>query len=213
MRHHLRISCLRTTAFFIACFACLQSFSQDTTFLKIHFLYGSKPLKKYKNEEPKWFGGIMGGHCGIEEQTNEVLSFTPHGTFHWFAKKENRHSSYAIDTENEFYAILGGNPDSVKKAVIYVPVSNEQKKLFDSISLSYVNQTPYDYALFGMRCGAATYEILGQLGVLPKYSNGHTSRMIFYPKKLRKRLFKMAETNGWKVERYEGSKKRKWEKD
>ena len=101
----------------------------------------------------------------------------------------------------------------MKKAIVYVPITNDQKKLFDSISAAYVVQTPYDYAFFGMRCGAATYEILGQLNILPKYSNGHTSRMIFYPKKLRKRLFKMAKANGWKVEHFEGAKKRKWEKD
>jgi len=155
----------------------------------------------------------MGGHCGIEEQTNEVLSFTPHGTFHWFAKKENRHSSYAFDTENEFYTILGGNPDSVKKAILYIPITNEQKILFDSISAAYVHQTPYDYALFGMRCAAATYEVLAQLNLLPRYSNSKTSRIIFYPKKLRRRLFKLAKTNGWKIERFEGTKKRKWQKD
>jgi len=78
---------------------------------------------------------------------------------------------------------------------------------------AYLKQTPYDYALFGMRCGAATYEILGQLNILPAYSYRKTYKKIFYPKKLRKRLFKKANNNSWTIERRAGSGKRKWEKD
>ena len=64
-----------------------------------------------------------------------------------------------------------------------------------------------------MRCGAAAIEILGQLNILPAYSKKKTYRKIFYPKKLRKRLFKKAKKNNWLITRMHGSKKRKWEKD
>lgn len=64
-----------------------------------------------------------------------------------------------------------------------------------------------------MRCGSSTYEILAQLGILKSYSHKKTVRKIFYPRKLRKRLFKKAKKNNWTVSREEGIDTRKWEKD
>jgi hypothetical protein len=201
---------LITILFCIISFLC---YSQDTTYLKVHFLYGSRPLKKYKDTEKKWFGGILGGHVGIEGDSDRIVNFSPRGRFHLFAKKDNRHSAFSIHSADKFYAILGGNPDSAKKAIVYIPVTREQKQKFDSITTAYLKQTPYDYALFGMRCGAASYDILGQLDILTKYSCSKTYKKIFYPKKLRKRLFKKATENGWTIVRQEGSIKRKWEQD
>lgn len=195
------------------CIISSLAYSQETNYLKVHFLYGSKPLKKYKDTEPKWFGGILGGHVGIEGDSGRIVNFLPSGKFHWFAKKRNRHSRYAVHTASGFYSILGGNPDQVKKAIVYIPLTNRQKEKFDSITNTYLKHTPYDYALFGMRCGAATYDILGQLDILTNYSYRKTYKKIFYPKKLRKRLFKKATENSWQVVRENGSKKRKWEKD
>ena len=199
------------TIFF--CIISLLSYSQDTTYLKVHFLYGSKPLKKYKDTEQKWFGGVLGGHVGIEGDSDRIVNFLPNGKFHWFAKKDNRHSTYAVHSVDNFYAILGSNGDSVKKAIVYIPVTRQQKQKFDSIATVYLKQTPYDYALFGMRCGAATYDILGQLDILSNYSYGKTYKKIFYPKKLRNRLFKKATENGWTIFIQHGSTKRKWEHD
>ena len=156
---------------------------------------------------------MLGGHVGIEGDSNQVLNFLPAGQFHWIAKKEDRHSAYAVHTTDNFYAILGGNPDNVKKAVISIPVSSLQKQKFDSIQAAYLAATPYDYALVGMRCGAAAYEILGQLEILPRYNNQTTYKKIVYPKKLRKRLFKKAIENGWSITRQEGTTARKWEQD
>lgn len=189
------------------------SHSQDTTFLKVHFLYGSKPLKKFKDTEKKWFGGILGGHVGIEGSGDSIVNFVPRGKFHWFAKTNEKHSAYTIHSTEQFYAIFGGNPDSVKSAIVYIPVTQKQREKFDSIATTYLAETPYDYAFWGMRCGAATYDILGQLDILPNYNYRKTFKKIFYPKKLRKRLFKKARTKNWKIVRQDGSNKRKWEKD
>jgi len=186
---------------------------QDTLFAKVHFLYGSRPLKKYKSTEPKWFGGMLGGHAGVELDSGQILNFVPAGKFHVFAKKQNRHSSFALHTPDAFYSILGGNAAEVKKRVFYIPISAKQKMIFDSLAAAYLRQTPYDYALFGMRCGAATYDILARLNILPLYSNSKTYKKIFYPRKLRKRLFKKAATHQWRIDRAEGSSTRKWEKD
>jgi hypothetical protein len=188
-------------------------FCHDSTYLKVHFLYGSRPLKKYKDTEPKWFGGVLGGHVGIEGDSEKIVNFLPNGKFHWFAKKDDRHSLYAVHSINRFYEILGGEAENVKSAIVYIPVTLQQKQKFDSIAAAYLQQTPYDYALFGMRCGAAAYEILGQLNILTHYSIKKTSRKIFYPKKLRKRLFRLAERNDWRIIKQDGSERRKWEKD
>ncbi len=91
------------------CLITLLSCAQDTTYLKVHFLYGSAPLKQYKSTEPKWFGGVLGGHVGIEGDSDRIVNFLPKGKFHVVAKKDNRHSTYAVHSVDDFYAILGGS--------------------------------------------------------------------------------------------------------
>lgn len=195
---------------------CLFSFvcyAQDTTYLKVHFLYGSRPLKKYRHIEKKWFGGVWGGHVGVESNEGEILNFLPSGKFHWFAQSKNRHSTYALHSHHGFYAILGGDPFEVKKAVVLIPLTPAQKEKFDSIARAYLGDVPYDYALIGMRCAAATYDILDQLGIMPDYSYGKTYRRIFYPRILRKRLFRKARQHNWTILRQDGSGTRKWDWD
>ena len=192
---------------------CARAFCQDTIFIKVLFLYGSKPAKGYESVERKWFGGMLGGHAGIEVAPDSVLSFFPHGKFRWFAKKHDLHSRYLVHTEKQFFQIFRTNADSVKKAIVIIPVTAAQAQMLDSIKHAYLTQTPYDYALIGMRCGAATYEMLSQLGILKKYNYRKTYTKIFYPKKLRHRLFAVAKEKGWAIIRQDGSKKRKWERD
>jgi len=204
---------MRIATLALILFAVSKSAAQDSTYvLKVHCLYGSKTAKKFKETEGKWFGGKLGGHVGIENEPDQILNFLPHGKFHVFGKKYDRHSTFRIHSHHSFYALFGGSPDSVKKAIFYIPVTTHQKRIMDSISYAYINDTPYDYAFFGMRCGAATYEILGQLGIVEDYSITKTSRKIFYPRKLRKRLFRKAKSNSWHVDEIAGSKKRKWDK-
>lgn len=194
-------------------FIAVEAFSQDSLFLRVHFLYGSKPKRLYKHKESKWFGGKLGGHVGIEADSNRIMNFLPQGKFHITNHKKEPHSSFAIHDRASFYSILGGNGGVAKKAVVYIPVKPEQKQKFDSITNAYLQKTPYDYALFGMRCGAAAYDILAQLDIMPSYSNTKTYMKIFYPKKLRKRLFKKARQQNWLILSEPGSQTRKWERD
>lgn len=181
-------------------------------YLNIHFLYGSKPLKKYRDTEQEWFGGLLGGHVGIEGDSDRIVSFVPAGSFHLLAKKNDRHSRWATHDRSAFYGLFGTPPDSVKYSIIRIPVSVAQYQQFKEIVAKYQENTPYDYAFVGMRCGAAASDILGQLGILPDYSVQKTSVKVFYPAMLRKRLLKMARAHHWTVTTKSGSVRRKWEK-
>ena len=195
---------------FLFCFT--HSYSQDSSCIKVQFLYGSKPLKKYKNIEEKWFGGILGGHVGIEGDSGKFYSFEIIGKNKIFNGKPDN-SAYKLVTGEEFWSVMKTKEDSLKKATIIIPVSHDQKKKFDSITTDYLKQVPYCYAVFGMRCGSSTYEILAQMGIFPQYSDFKTYMKIFYPRRLRKRLLSKAEKNNWEVLRQQGTPKRKWEKD
>jgi hypothetical protein len=184
--------------------------SDSTYFIKVHFIFGSRPTNEFKEVEPKWFGGKYGGHVGIETDSNRVLNFLPRGDFHWFAKSEDRHSAFAVHSIKGFWEMFGLREEDVKRASVIIPISIAQKRMLDSISASYLNTTPYDYAFMGMRCGSSTYEILAKLGLLKQLSYRGTYMKIIYPKKLRKRLYKQAQKKGWKIERYTGTERRVW---
>lgn len=188
-------------------------FAEDSIYIKVHFLYGSKPKREFKEVESKWFGGKLGGHVGIEIDSNEIIDFVPSGDFHYFAKKNDCNSRFAQHSLESFYEIFGGSTEDVKKMSVKIPISAQQKFKLDSIVNSYTNVTPYDYAFIGMRCGAATYDVLSQIGVVEQYSHRRTYMKIFYPKKLRKPLAEQARENNWTIAEQEGSTNRKWEKD
>src|SRR5687767_3589419 len=104
---------------------------QDSLYLKVHFLYGSKPKKEHRATESRWFGGVLGGHVGIELDSNRILNFVPSGKFHIITKNKKPHSRFAVHSFESFYSILGGVPGDNKKTIIYVPITREQKMLFD----------------------------------------------------------------------------------
>jgi hypothetical protein len=190
--------------------AFLPSYSQDS--LQVQFLYGSRPLKKYKDTEKKWFGGILGGHVGIEDENGIFYSFEKDGRNKIFNGRPNN-SVYKKETAEEFWSVMKTKEDSVKRATVVIPINPQQKQKFDSITSAYLKQVPYCYAVFGMRCGASTYDILAQTGIFPRYGRFKTCMKIFYPRRLRKRLLAKAEENNWTIIRQEGTPKRKWERD
>jgi hypothetical protein len=187
--------------------------NSDSVDIRVHFLHGSKPKKKFRFEEDRWFGGVLGGHAGIEYESNKVLNFQPRSRFHIFHKKGIINSRFSVHDTVSFYEILGGKHYENKKTIITIRISAKQKLKLDSIVKAYTVRSPYDYAFFGMRCGAAAYDVLAQIGVVYKYSYSKTWRKIFYPKKLRRKLEWFAKTCGFKVRKVAGSNKRIWEED
>lgn len=184
--------------------------SQDSGFIKVHFLYGSKPKKKYKKTEKPWFGGIHGGHVSIESQ-GFIYGFLPYKSFHVVGKKRanKRHSRFSIKKIESWVK----DTATLKYTTITIPVSRQQLDSLHDIHQSYLKETPYDYAFIGMRCAAATYDILGQIGIVNWVPNRKNTFKNFYPKLLRKKLLKLAKQRGYKIYYQIGRKTRKWERD
>lgn len=179
------------------------SFSQDT--LKLNFLYGSKPAKGFKGSESKVFGGLKGGHVNIEA-IGKVLDFMP-GKNPVFPKNSNPSGGFHLNQSVYWDTIAS------KWITILIPVSNYQMEQLKAIFDNYSQKTPYDYAIFGMRCAAASYDVLSEIGLVKKIDTTKNVLKNFYPKLFRKRMLKWAKENGFTILYREGKISRKWEKD
>lgn len=187
--------------------------ASDSLSVKVYFLYGSKPAKEYRNEESKWFGGKLGGHAGVAVDSGEIVNFLPNGSLHIFPSRKDQHAGWTTSSEKSFRRILGGDADSNQLLVIEIPVTRAQYEAIDSIHNSYLDDCPYDYAFMGMRCGAATYDVLAEAGILPRQGRFLTIFRYFYPKRVRKKLLRKAHKYDWKTTLFKGTERRKWEKD
>lgn len=184
-------------------------FASDSLFVKVHFVYGSKPVKAFKAIEPKLFGGIHGGHVYLEVN-QKIISFgTNNGKWHVFPHKSKSAGKYRVDKN------LAWHGDTAKKKIttILIPISEEQLLKFKEAEIKYFQETPYDYAFIGMRCAAGAYDMLCQSDVCKPIPRSRIVTKYFYPKKLRKRLLKRAQKEHWQVFKQEGRKTRKWERD
>jgi len=196
---------MRAILILVSLFLFTSCFASDTTYaIKINFLYGSRPAKGYHQQESKLFGGIKGGHVNIEAG-GRVLDFTP-GNNPLFPNNKKPSGGFSVNQS------LHWNRNDKWKTVI-VPVSEDQymalQKLFDSVA----SNTPYDYAIFGMRCAAASYDVLSKIGLFKEYPGKKNVITHFYPKLLRKKVLKWADKNNYTVISNEGRSSRKWESD
>jgi hypothetical protein len=176
--------------------------------IQVHFLYGSKPLHKYRATEKKYFGGLHGGHVSIEVDSVDY-GFGPEGKFHIFSHKNNCHSIFKIKQTKG----LPVYPADAKVTTFFIPVTSEAYYKFLNIVNDYCNSTPYDYAFIGMRCAAAAQDVLGQMGVVKPRGKLKNIFTTFYPKMLRKRMFRLAREKNYRYVEQQGRKTRKWEKD
>lgn len=193
---------------FLFLFASVQLLSQETSILKVHFYYGSKPKRGHKAIEGKYFGGLHGGHVTIEID-NEDFGFGPNGRLHLFAHRKSLHGGFGIAKTNGEPPY----PEGDQFVTFEIPITNEQKTELKAIMSEYLENTPYDYAFFGMRCAAATHDILGEIGIVKDRSNFGCIVKSFYPKRLRKRMFKYCLKRNYKIIKQKGRVSRKWEKD
>ncbi|MFL5763401.1 MAG: hypothetical protein ACJ77K_05610 [Bacteroidia bacterium] len=194
---------------FIFCILISFSCNAQSDTIKVHFLYGSKPLRKYKKTELTYFGGLHGGHVTIEVDSIDY-GFSPADRVHIFSHGKSKHSQFtgAYTHHQPPY------PEGNKLVTFYIPITAEQYQQIKKIEADYCANVPYDYAFFGMRCSASAEDILGQIGILKrKKRNLKIVRTNFYPKKLRKRMFRLAREKNYRVVMQEGRKSRKWESD
>jgi hypothetical protein len=175
--------------------------------IKVHFFYGSKPKFKYRHVEERRFGGLHGGHVSMQIG-DTVFSFLFTGRAHIFAHKRDMTGVWVNQNLHQWVN------DTVKgKYVSFtVPLNNSQYQTFKKVQSSYCSTVPYDYAFLGMRCASSTYDVFAQMGFFKHRSRMSMITEIFYPKLLRKKFFRMAEKNHWKIEKHEGSPRRKWER-
>ena len=176
----------------------------DTAYL--HFQYGSRPAKGYKSTEKIWFGGLKGGHVSLEID-GVVLDFLP-GKNPLFPHNKKPSGGYKLN-QGLYWNAANDN----KRSVVCIPITAEQKTALAQVFQQWGTQTPYDYAIFGMRCAAATYDVLSEAGIVKPLRNENNIIRHFYPKLLRKRIYKWAKEKGWPIRYYEGKVSRKWESD
>lgn len=180
-------------------------FGQKDT-LRIHFRYGSKPARGYKEIEKVWFGGLKGGHVSLELE-ERVLDFLP-GKNPLFPNHAQPSGDFKIND-----GLYWNQSNDNKHSVVSIPITQEQKEELMSLFAQWDSAAPYDYAILGMRCASATYDVLSRVGLVKPLSRKWNIVRHFYPKLLRKRIYKMAGHLGWPVRYYEGRRTRKWESD
>lgn len=186
-------------------FPILASSQKDT--LVVEIIYGSKPLAK---SETHWFGGKLGGHIGLRIGQDSILHFVPGGRVN--ATNANSDTGrYLISSKKQFYRTF--HCDTLKTVQIFIPVDRQQRLQLLQTSTPFLQKGPYPYAFFGMRCAAACYHLLSLANITEKHSQSHMTWKFFYPRKLRKFLFKQAAENHWVITRTAGSNKRKWDHD
>lgn len=177
----------------------------QTDTIKLHFLYGSRPAKGYKDTEKKVFGGIKGGHVNIEAD-GKVLDFLP-GKNPLLPQNSRPTGHFRINAARYW------DTATSKWAEVHIPVTPLQKSQLLILFTELSEQTPYDYAIFGMRCAAASYHVLSEVGLLKRLRRNQNIFQHFYPKLLRKKIYRWARQNQYPVYFHDGKSSRKWESD
>lgn len=184
----------------------LPAAAEDT--LTIHFLHGSRPARGHRHTESRWFGGIHGGHVYLQSG-DRLFSFYPAGSFHVFARKKQLHGRYVEESLADWRADTPG----MKITSVSIVLDSCHHQCLLAVRDHYLAQSPYDYALFGMRCASAAADVLGKAGVLRPRSHLWLVTRYFYPQPLRRKMLRMAGRKAWLVRKQPGRPGRKWEND
>jgi len=153
-------------------------------------------------------GGLFGGHVSLGIDSVEI-GFTNHRKEHIISTPRLKNSHFYRTPLREFREKSRG-----KKYVTFeIPVTDDQYNKLRSILEKYLEQAPYDYAFFGMRCTSATYDVLSQAGLLPAVSKLYNIFTNFYPKLFRRKMFLLAEKRHYDVIFQPGVDTRIWDDD
>lgn len=192
--------------FVIAFFSLVSLAVYGQQQIAVHFLYGSVPAKGYKETEPKKFGGKKGGHVSIQ-MGDSIIGFQPKGTCHIVPKSQDPNGYFRSDNLADWQLDTAG----AKHVSIFIPLSDAQYVQLKNKLDSHLQKTPYDYAVFGMRCAAATYDALEDIGIVKEKGKTAKWTNYFYPQLLRRKMLKLAAERNYSVVRQSGRKSRVWE--
>ncbi len=195
--------------FFIFFASVFFASAQDSLYMKLHFVYGSKPKHAFKQTERNYFGGIHGGHVYMEVN-HEFFSFgLDNGQWHVIAHKRKIVGKYRIDRN----LVWSGDTGKLKITTIEIPITKQQLEQFKQTEKKYLDKAPYDYAFIGMRCAAGAYDVLSTMGICKHRSRMGIILKNFYPKRLRLTLLRQAKKEHWNVKTQQGRNTRRWERD
>ena len=188
---------------------CWAQRDSSICFLEVDFEYGSRPKRACKNSESHYFGGLHGGHVSVIFRGKSYGFMPTSSPVHLFPKKKRAALfTFQYEKTEEREQTVG-----IKTLTVQIPLSVSQARQLDSIVERYTDSVPYDYAFFGMRCASSTREILGELGIMKQRKNGSYVLGNFYPKRLRKRVIRLAKKRNYPMTSTEGRPCRKWERD
>jgi hypothetical protein len=183
-------------------------FGQKVDTIQVLFLYGSRPVHRYWQKEAHYFGGLHGGHVSIVMDSS-VIGFRHVKGLHIIPNRKLDGGDYLSVQLKDFVK----DTIAFKYISFKVPITHEQYHNLINILQAYIDKTPYDYAFLGMRCAAATYDVLSQIGLFKIKSRCGNITSNFYPKLFRKKMFILAKEKHWKINKQSGRKTRKWEMD
>ncbi len=172
--------------------------------IRVQILHGSKPLTK---TEKKTIGGLWGGHVVVQaDSTIYGFSFSSK-KIHAVVHHRKNAGVYQVETLAEWNKAHATG----KITTIEIPLTPTQYNTLIHEYETYAQQSPHDYAFFGMRCAASCYWLLGSIGIENECSRPKSIRKAFYPKALRLKLEKLAREKNYKITVQQGRKTRKWE--
>jgi hypothetical protein len=186
--------------------ASAQDVSQK--FLKVHFLYGSKPRSLFRETEKKYFGGLHGGHVTIELD-GQIFGFQFKDGFHYVSHRRHPLSCYSENPCTEWVK----DTVSFKYVSIVIPITTDDYQKLKIVQHNYLDHTPYDYAFLGMRCAAATEDVLSQVRIGKRRSRIGTICFNFFPQPLRRRMLRLAAERNYTVVKHPGRTSRIWENE
>lgn len=177
----------------------------------VHFTHGSRPVAPYRGVEKKWHGGKWGGHVGVEVDSNVVIDFFPLSRrVHWVAHRRRPVGKFLLRSREGFWGYFGLPADSLERSSVRIPVTAQQQERLQTTARQWAERSPWDYAVFGMRCTSASYALLMEAGVVKRRSRWGVVASNFYPKLLRKKLVRRASREGWMVLHSRGGSRRIW---
>jgi len=186
----------------------LTGLAQETHLLKVFFRYGSIPEIGYEYVEYAEVGGLQGGHVSLGIDSLEI-GFTNEDIIHVFSRNDHKKGVYYWEYLKDFE----DHAADKKYVTFLVPISDEQYHKLRSILMAYIEEPPYDYAFFGMRCASAAYDVLSQIGLFKPKTQTANIISNFYPRLFRRKMTELARKNGYTVIRVKGRKTRIWEND